>query len=79
LWEPLAAERLQLARLRLATGELEAAIEAAESLDHPQPVVYVAYVAESLRVRVRAAEEQGDAERARQYRARLDRLVGGMD
>ena len=77
LWEPLAAERLQLARLLLARGDLAAAIEAAESLDHPQSLVSITYVAESLRVRLHAARAQGDEERTGRYEDRLRRLSGG--
>lgn len=74
LWEPLAAERLALTRLRLATGDFEGAIDAAAALDHPQAVIYVAFLAESLRLRLQAAEQLGDPARAATYRERLDRL-----
>ncbi|MDX1396837.1 MAG: hypothetical protein R3195_20855, partial [Gemmatimonadota bacterium] len=74
LWEPLPVERLALARLSTATGDFEGAVEAASAFDHPQPVVYVGFVAESLRLRMEASEMLGDPQLAEGYRARLARL-----
>jgi tetratricopeptide (TPR) repeat protein len=74
LWEPLAAERLALARLRMEAGDHEGVLQAAAALDQPQSIVYVAFVDESLRLRAQAAEALGRVERADTYRARLDRL-----
>ncbi len=59
LWEPLGAERLVLARLRMEAGDHEGVLQAAAALDHPQSIVYVAFVDESLRLRVQAAEALG--------------------
>jgi Tfp pilus assembly protein PilF len=58
----------------MTTGDFEGAIQAASVFDHPQPVIYVAFLGESLRLRVEAAEALGERALAKTYRARLDRL-----
>jgi len=74
LWEHLAAERLALASLLVATGDFEDAIQVAAAFEHPQPVLYVAFVPESLRLRIEATDRLGDAASAAEARRRLDRL-----
>jgi hypothetical protein len=74
LWEPLGAEKVMLARLRLAGGDHVEALRQAGYVDHPQPVPYVAYLAESLTIRQLAAETLGKRGDAALYRSRLDRL-----
>jgi hypothetical protein len=73
-WESLGAERLAVARIRLARGEYEAALGAGAALDAPAPVAYVMGVPASLAVRIKAAEALGDRPLASNLRARLDRL-----
>jgi len=74
IWQSLGAERLMLARLWLARGEYENALRVAEYIDHAQPVIYIAYLPESLRVRVQAAEALGHGSEAAEYRRRQDQL-----
>jgi hypothetical protein len=70
----LAPERLLLARLLLARGRHREAIWAASVFDHPEPVVFVQFVPESLRVRYEAALALNDRPAAQRYRARLEAL-----
>jgi hypothetical protein len=74
LWESLAAERLALAQLRMETGDYEGSLQAAAALDQPQSIVYVAFVDDSLRLCVQAAEALGRVEQADLCRDRLRRL-----
>jgi hypothetical protein len=74
LWEALPAESLMLARLHLARGAFGDAIRIAERIEHVQPTVYVAYMAQSLQIRREAAEALGQESEAAAYRTRLDRL-----
>lgn len=76
VWEAGGAERLALARLLQAQGEYGLAIRAAAQLDHPQPVVFLIYLPESLRIRAEAAEALGQVAAAAEFRARLDNLRG---
>ncbi|MEJ2539933.1 MAG: protein kinase [Gemmatimonadota bacterium] len=77
VWQQLGAERLQLARLLLARGQPARAIQVAEGLDHPQPVVFHAYRPESLRIRAAAAEALGQEADAAANRRRLRQLRAG--
>jgi hypothetical protein len=75
LWgfsEALAPERLLLARLELAQGRPAEALAVAAVFDHPQPVTFLIYLGESLRIRKLAAARlrQRDAERG--YGSRLE-------
>jgi hypothetical protein len=79
LWlyfEPLAPDRLTLARLLLATGRPAEALAHASAFDHQQPVVFLAFLRPSLELRAQAAEQLGNASRAAAFRARL-RALGG--
>jgi hypothetical protein len=58
-FESLASERLLLAHLQLATGDADGAWRTAEAFDSPRSQVHQLYLAESLRVRLRAAERLG--------------------
>jgi hypothetical protein len=58
-FESLASERLLLAQLQLATGDADGAWRTAEAFDSPRSQVHQLYLAESLRVRLRAAERLG--------------------
>jgi len=71
LFEPLAGERLALARILLARGQYVAAHRIASVFDHPQPLVFRAYEALSLAIRTRAADALGDTALARHHRERL--------
>lgn len=72
--EPFGQERLLLAEVLLARGRPQEAIEAADLIDHPRPIIYLVFLRESLDLRIRAAEQLGKAELAAGYRARLARL-----
>ncbi|HSM04967.1 MAG TPA: protein kinase [Longimicrobiales bacterium] len=74
LWQGLGAERMLLARLYLEQREFERAIQVAGVLDHPQPMAFLPYRPESLRIRVEAAEALGRRADAAAYRQRLDGL-----
>lgn len=78
LWEPLAAERLTLARLLLARGEFQEALRVAETFDHPQPVIDLIFLPESLVLRLKAARALHDVKLERLYRERLA-LLGRND
>jgi hypothetical protein len=76
-WEPLAAEHITFARLLLARGDYVEAYRVASSFDHPQPVIYLAFLPASLRVRIEAAEAMGQLSMAEDYRRRLAALGAG--
>jgi hypothetical protein len=78
LSEPLALEKLVLARLLLARREYQRAHDVAAYFDHQQPVMYLPYLAASLFVRLRAAEALEERYLAERYRARL-RALGRTD
>lgn len=71
LWEPLAAERLLLARLLLARKQFARAHLIAGSFDSPGVMAYELYRAESLRLRAEAADSLGLPALAREHRSRL--------
>jgi len=73
--EPLAAERIMLARLLNAVGRHEEVLSVATIFDHPEPLVYVAFLPESLRLRYESARALGRQELAEEYRRRLERLL----
>jgi serine/threonine-protein kinase len=70
-WESLGPERWTLAELLFARGELEEAAAVAASFDSPAPLSYLLYLPASLSLRLRVAEEHGEAAAAEKYRARL--------
>jgi hypothetical protein len=72
--EPLPVARLELARLLLATGNLEEAHRVAAGFDHPQPIVFLPFLPESLLIRKRAAEGMNRPQLALEYQARLEAL-----
>ncbi len=67
---PLAIERLALARVMIARGQLESAIGVLDVLDS-RSVVHGGFVATSLELRAQAANQLHDDARAASYRARL--------
>jgi glycosyltransferase A (GT-A) superfamily protein (DUF2064 family) len=74
LWEPLAVERLALAKLLLERRQYREAHRVAAEFDHPEPIIYVAFVRASLQIRLLAAEGLGSRELAATYRSRLGLL-----
>jgi tetratricopeptide (TPR) repeat protein len=73
-WEPLAAERLLLARLLLAQGRAKEAIQVAESFDGQRAIVDLAMLRASLEVRKQAAERLGDSNLETEFGNRLAAL-----
>jgi tRNA A-37 threonylcarbamoyl transferase component Bud32 len=76
-WNPeeaLAGESLLLAQLLMARGEYKEAELAASRLDG-SPIVCLIYLRESLLLRARAAEAQGDLRRGDLYQKRYARLT----
>ncbi|MGB5527421.1 MAG: hypothetical protein WBN79_11205, partial [Gemmatimonadota bacterium] len=74
LADPLAVERLRYARLLLATGRYEEAIEVASVFDSPAASIFPPFVPESLSIRYAAARAAGLRREERQFRERLERL-----
>jgi TolB-like protein len=74
LWEPLAAERMKLARLLVAHGDFAEAIRVASAFDHPQSIALLPFVPASLEIRQAASQALGDRANAAQYRRRLEGL-----
>jgi hypothetical protein len=72
--EPLGYERLTYARLLLATGRAQQALETASVFDSSLPIVYVAFLPASLELRAEAATALGRADLAAHYRERLAAL-----
>ena len=72
--EALAPERIRLARALLDRGDYQEALRVASLFDHPAPVTYLAYLAPSLAIRLRAAEALGRSDLVVEYRQRLVRL-----
>ncbi|MGH7468192.1 MAG: protein kinase domain-containing protein [Longimicrobiales bacterium] len=69
--EAFPAERVLLAQLLLVRGQLEEAYWTAAALDHPQPLLFTAFVPRSLALRYRAASAlPGSLWRARAAEAR---------
>jgi len=77
-WESLGVERIAYARLLLESSRPEEALAVASGIDHPAPLSFVAFVPESLVIRVEAAEALGLAAEAAGYRERLIK-IGRMD
>ena len=71
---PVAIERIKLAELLLARRDYAGAIGVASVFDHPEPMVYVAFLPASLSIRQRAAEALGQRQAADEFRSRLERM-----
>jgi hypothetical protein len=67
-------ERLWLARVLLAQSRYEESIAVASTFDHQAPAVFFPFIAESLRIRHRAAQAMGDRDLTRQFAARLTEI-----
>jgi tetratricopeptide (TPR) repeat protein len=70
-WESLGLEWLMLAKLHFGQGDFEAALEVAARLEAPGSVANVMYLAESLKLRMRAAQAVGNEALAERMRRRL--------
>jgi len=67
----LPVERLLLAELLLAQGRYRESYEAARVFDHPGPMMFLAFLPQSLSVRYRAATAMGNSDLAALSRDRL--------
>jgi len=74
LGEPLASDRLLLAELLLARGQVREAISAAAIFDQQEPIAFLPYLPASLSLRRRAALALGQDTEARRYERRLTAL-----
>lgn len=73
-WESLGSERMAVASLLLAKGDLKGAYRTASELDSHQPVIYLVHLRSSLSLRARAADLMGDKTLATRHRERLTKL-----
>jgi hypothetical protein len=69
--EPLAVEKMQLARVLYALGDYAEARQVAEIFDHPQPIAFLPFLPASLELRYRSASAEGRRRLADTYRRRL--------
>lgn len=70
----LPIRHLTLARLFLDQGRYQEALRVASFFDHPEPVVFLPFVPESLRIRMQAAQALRLSAAAENYRSRLQKL-----
>ena len=75
-WESLGGERLLLARLLLARGEVVGALQTASNFDAPASITFLAYLPASLALRREAAERLGNQKLADDFRRRQEVLRG---
>jgi hypothetical protein len=73
-WEPLAAERLLLAKLLLARGRAKEALDVAQSFDGQRAVIDVAFLRQSLELRREAAKRLGNRDAETAFARRLAAL-----
>jgi hypothetical protein len=74
LMEPLAIERLLLARLLAARGDHADAHRVASQFDHASPVTFLSFVRAAIDIRLNTARAAGRSDLVGRYRARLQRL-----
>jgi hypothetical protein len=72
--EPFGQEQLLLAELLLAQSRPADALQVADRLDHPRPIIYLVYLRQSLELRILAAEHMGRSDLTKAFRSRLDLL-----
>lgn len=72
--EPLATDRITHVKLLLSQGNDASALDVAAAFDHPQPVALLAFVRESLVLRIGAATRLGRGSVAADLRRRLRAL-----
>jgi eukaryotic-like serine/threonine-protein kinase len=75
-WESLGGERLLLARLLLARGEVLAALQVASNFDAPASITYLPFLPASLALRLEAADRLGNRKLADHLRQRRTLLAG---
>jgi serine/threonine-protein kinase len=75
-WESLAGERLLLARLLFARGEMDAALQTASTFDAPASIAFLPYLPASLALRREAADQLGMPKLAAELRRRQAHLAG---
>ncbi len=73
-WESLGPERIILAELLFARGQLEEARRVATMIDATEPLTYPLYLRESLNLRLRIAEATHNRQLITQYERRLTEL-----
>jgi hypothetical protein len=71
---PLPGRHLTLARLLLGQNKYSEALRTASIFDHPTPVVFYAFLRESLEIRLEAARALGLSGAEEEYEERLLRL-----
>jgi tetratricopeptide (TPR) repeat protein len=76
LGKPRGIDRLRFAQLLFARGQSEQAIDVSDMFDSASPSVYLLYLTESLKLRLKAANALGDVARAARYQKRLAVLRG---
>jgi tetratricopeptide (TPR) repeat protein len=74
LGEPLPVERFRLAELQYEVGRFGDVLRTASIFDHPGPIMYLAFLRQSLVLRLKAAEQLGLGDLIRRYTERLNRL-----
>ncbi|MCI0436254.1 MAG: serine/threonine-protein kinase [Gemmatimonadetes bacterium] len=72
--DPLPAETITRAQILLRSGRFDEAINVASVLDHPEPNAYLAFVPQSLAIRLEAARLLRRQSAVAEYRDRLTRL-----
>ncbi len=75
-WTAFGAERVALSQLLIERGELREAFAVAAELDDPEPMSYLIYLGESLRIRAEIARRLGHGDLARSIEARRDAMRG---
>jgi len=73
-WESLGPERMTLAELLFANGQLEESRRAATLLDATEPLTYPLYLRQSLTLRIHIAEALGNRIMLDDYQTRLRQL-----
>ena len=73
-WESLGPERMELAELLYAQGNMKEALGVANQLDGTEPTTYPLYQRASLTLRLRIAEAMKDTKLAAEYRRRITAL-----
>ncbi|HJP86558.1 MAG TPA: serine/threonine-protein kinase [Gemmatimonadaceae bacterium] len=73
-WESLGSERLTLAQLLFANGQLEEARRTATLLDATEPLAYPLYLRQSLMLRIHIAEAMNNRKLVDEYQTRLRQL-----
>jgi tRNA A-37 threonylcarbamoyl transferase component Bud32 len=78
-WQSLGFERLTLAELLYARGNLEAAQRVAAQLDATEPIIYPLYLRQSLALRARIGGALSRRSLAQRYRRRIEALLASRN